>query len=264
MKKITVFTSNQPRHISLINELSKVANEVFAIIEANTVHPGEIQDFYKKSIPMQNYFSNVIKSERKYFGDIDFLPKNVRPLILRAGDLSLLDFSELEKSLDSDLFLVFGASYIKGGLIDFLIEKKAINIHMGVSPYYRGSSCNFWALKNKDYQFVGSTIHMLGRGLDSGDMLFHALPSFEPNPFDYTMKAVKAAHVGIIESIKNNNLFTLGKVSQNRDLEISYTKNSHFDDKVVLEFQDEKINLIEFQEKIETRNLNDFLNPFIF
>lgn len=264
MKKITVFTSNQPRHISLIYELSNVANEVFAIIEANTVNPGEIQDFYNKSKPMQNYFSNVIKSERKYFGNIDFLPKNVRPLILRAGDLNLLDFSELDKSLDSDLFLVFGASYIKGGLVEFLIEKKAINIHMGVSPYYRGSSCNFWALKNKDYQFVGSTIHMLGRGLDSGDMLFHALPSFEPNPFDYTMKAVKAAHMGIIESIKNNNIFTLERVSQNRDLELSYTKNSHFDDKVVLEFQDEKINLIEFQEKVETRNLNEFLNPFIF
>ena len=41
MKTITVFTSNQPRHVSLIKELSKVCDKVFAIIESNTVHPGK-------------------------------------------------------------------------------------------------------------------------------------------------------------------------------------------------------------------------------
>ena len=74
---------------------------------------------------------------------------------------------------------MFGPSYIKGDLIDILVNKNSINIHMGVSPYYRSSSCNFWAMNNKDYEHVGSTIHMLSKGSDSGDMLFHALPKFE-------------------------------------------------------------------------------------
>ena len=204
MKSITVFTSNQPRHLGLIHELSKVSDKVYAIIESNTVHPGKIEGFFKKSSIMQNYFSNVLKSEKRFFGNLSFLPTNVTPLIVKMGDLSLIDLSILKDCFQSDLFVVFGSSYIKGELIDFLVKQKAINIHMGVSPYYRGSSCNFWAMKNEDYEYVGSTIHMLSKGLDSGDMLFHALPSFEENPFDYTMKSVKAAHLGLVNYIKNN------------------------------------------------------------
>ena len=264
MKSVTVFTSNQPRHLNLINELSKIFDEVYAIIESNTVHPGNINDFFKKSNIMQSYFSKVIESENKFFGNLTFLPKNVAPLIIRFGDLNMLDFSLLKNSLKSELFVVFGSSFIKGDLIDFLIKKNAVNIHMGVSPYYRGSSCNFWAMKNKDYEYVGSTIHMLSKGLDSGKMLFHALPSFEPNPFDYTMKSVKSAQMGLIKHIKNNSLNKLNKLNQNKNLEISYTKNSDFNDNVAFNFMNDNIPLNLFKQKVENRNMSLFLNPFIY
>lgn len=264
MKSVTVFTSNQPRHLNLINELSKVFEQVYAIIETNTVHPGKISDFFKKSSVMQSYFSKVIESENKFFGNHKFLPENVTPLIIRFGDLNMLDFSLLKNCLNSELFLVFGSSYIKGELVDFLVKKNAVNIHMGVSPYYRGSSCNFWAMNNKDYQFVGSTIHMLSKGLDSGKMLFHALPSFEPNPFDYTMKSVKSAHMGLIKHIKNNSLNKLNKLNQNKNLEISYTRNSDFNDDIALNFMKDSIRLNVFKQKVENRNMSLFLNPFIY
>ena len=46
--KITIFTSNQPRHISLINKLSFICDEVYAIQECNTVVPGQVQDFLRR------------------------------------------------------------------------------------------------------------------------------------------------------------------------------------------------------------------------
>tara|TARA_Y100000741_G_scaffold360891_1_gene343935 strand:+ start:618 stop:1412 length:795 start_codon:yes stop_codon:yes gene_type:complete len=264
MKNITVFTSNQPRHLALIHELSKVSKKVYAIIESNTVHPGKVEGFFKKSQTMQNYFSKVTESEKKFFGNLSFLPKNVSPLVIKMGDLNMIDISILNKSLESDLFIVFGSSFIKGELIDFLINKKAINIHMGVSPFYRGSSCNFWAMKNADYGYVGSTIHMLSEGLDSGEILFHALPSFESNPFDYTMKAVKAAQKGLIKHIKNKSLNSLVSIKQNIDLEISYTRNSEFNDNVAYEFLNQAIPFDLFNEKVKQRNLSEFLNPYIY
>ena len=51
--KITVFTSNQPRHLSLIKDLSIIADEVYAIQECNTVFPGEVKDFFDNSEIMQ-------------------------------------------------------------------------------------------------------------------------------------------------------------------------------------------------------------------
>ena len=71
--KITIFTSNQPRHIHLISALSAIADEVYAIQECNTVFPGEVKDFYNNSEIMQNYFVRVRKSEQEVFGNIHFL-----------------------------------------------------------------------------------------------------------------------------------------------------------------------------------------------
>jgi folate-dependent phosphoribosylglycinamide formyltransferase PurN len=236
--KITVFSSNQPRHISLARELGKIADEVFLISEVNTIYPGKIADFFKKTEVMQQYFDNVIKSEKNVFGDIGFLPNNVRTLAVKSGDLNLLDREQLQDALESDVYVVFGASYIKEWLIDFLVQNNALNIHMGISPYYRGSSCNFWALYDNNPSYVGATIHMLSKGLDSGDMLFHCLPKYieGDTPFDFSMRSVLAAHYGLCESIRDGSIFSMERVSQNKSKELRYTKNADFTDVEANEF----------------------------
>ena len=47
--KITIFSSNQPRHLNLAREFSLIADEVFLISEVNTVFPGIIDDHFSKS-----------------------------------------------------------------------------------------------------------------------------------------------------------------------------------------------------------------------
>lgn len=264
MRSITVFTSNQPRHLGLVIELSKVYEKVYAIIECNTVKPGEVKDFFDKSEIMKSYFSQVMRSEREIFGEISFLPKNVSPLILKMGDLNKIHIDVLSTSLNSENFVVFGSSFIKGDLIDILIKKKCLNIHMGVSPFYRGSSCNFWALFNENYHYVGSTIHYLSKGLDSGDILFHCLPSFDPNPFNYTMKSVKSAHNGLISKLIDKSIFKINPLVQDKKLEVSYTRNSDFNDEVASKFLNKKIDYNIFENKVKNRNLSEFYNPFIY
>jgi methionyl-tRNA formyltransferase len=261
---ITVFTSNQPRHLSLIADLASIAETVYAIIEVNTVFPGERSDFFKKSDVMQSYFSQVIKSEQKFFGSISFLPSNVRPIILKSGDLNKVAFPILEPALKSDEYVIFGSSFIKGELIDFLVNQNAYNIHMGVSPYYRGSSCNFWAAYEKNYDMVGATIHMLSKGLDSGDMLFHALPDFEKNPFDLGMRAVKSAHTGLVENLKTGKLSDFSRTAQDKSKELRYTKNSDFGDEVASDYLNNLPNKDDLQNSISNRNYEKFLNPFVY
>ena len=260
--KITVFSSNQPRHISLAKELGKIADEVFVISEVNTVFPGQIDDFFKKTDVMQRYFANVISSEKKVFGDIGFLPSNIRTLSIKSGDLNRLDRSQLEEALHSDVYVVFGASYIKGWLIDFLVHKGALNIHMGISPFYRGSSCNFWALYDNNPSYVGSTIHMLSKGLDSGDMLFHCLPNFVDGdtPFDFTMRSVSAAHYGLCQSISDGSIISMERVVQDKTTELRYTRNSDFTDEVANEFLTRQYSI----DKSSLINYPDLLKPLYY
>ena len=104
---------------------------------------------------------------------------------LGIGDLNFCTMDKLKEFLKSDLYIVFGSSYIKNDLAKFLVRKKAINIHMGISPFYRGTDCNFWALFDNNPHLVGATIHRLSLGLDSGPILYHALSTPKKNLFLY-------------------------------------------------------------------------------
>jgi hypothetical protein len=87
---ITLFSSNQPRHLNLTKQLSDISDNLYFISEVTTVFPGKINDFYKKSEVMERYFTHVIEAEQKIFGHIGFLPSNVKMLSLKSGDLNLV------------------------------------------------------------------------------------------------------------------------------------------------------------------------------
>jgi len=260
--KITVFSSNQPRHINLIRELAEIADELFFISEVTTVFPGMVDDFVKKTDIMQRYFENVIRSEKTVFGNLRFLPENIRTLVIRKGDLNRLDQTQLGESLSANVYVVFGASYIKGWLIDFLVEREALNIHMGIAPFYRGSSCNFWALYDDNPSYVGSTIQMLSKGLDSGDIVFHCLPNFVDgdSPFDFTMRSVLAAHRGLCHAIENSKIFSMDRIVQDRGKALRYTRHSDFTDEVANEFLDRRYSI----NKCSLKSYPELINPFFY
>ena len=259
--KITIFTSNQPRHINLINSLSKISDECYAIMEINTIFPGQLDDFFKKTSVMQEYFNHVMQSEKKLFGEISFLDKSIKNLVIKSGDLNKLSKSILEPALNSDVYVIFGSSYIKGWLVEHLIKNRALNIHMGISPYYRGSSCNFWALYDSNPHLVGATIHTLSKGLDSGDILYHVMPSTIncENPFDFTMMTVLSAHKSLAERIYSREIFDYKPIKQDKSLEIRYSKNSQFTDEVVKTFLDRRLSISEIKNSIKTNfNTKDY------
>lgn len=231
--RIAVFTSNQPRHVALIEALAGVADEVFAVQECCTAFPGRVADFFRRSPVMQDYFERVIEAERTVFGGPRFAPAGVRTLSLRMGDLSHVPLDALGPALEADCFVVFGASYIRGPLCDRLVQGGAVNLHMGVSPYYRGSSCNFWALRDGRADLVGATIHRLTAGLDSGPILFHALPPVAPwDAFELGMRAVEAGQAALVGAIRRGELANIAPVPQDRGAEIRYTRNADFTDEV--------------------------------
>ena len=259
--KITVFTSNQPRHINLVNLISEFAEETYAVLESTTLFPGLIQDFYNSSPTMQEYMIGVRSAEADLFGKSRFVSSRAKTLVMKSADLNYLTQEHLKEALQSDIYVVFGSSFIKGWLIDFLIEKSALNIHMGLSPYYRGTSCNFWAMYDLLPNYVGATIHYLSKGLDSGPMIFHSVPKFEnENPFAFTMKAVKKAQEDLVYFIKNLKQLDTNPIDQNRGLQIRYTRNSDFTDEVAREFLDRKLSRRDLEVLITNSKKPDLID----
>lgn len=71
--------------------------------------------------------------------------------------------------INPDVVLVHGTSIVKNHIIE--CSTLALNLHWGLSPYYRGTHCTEWALINWDPNNIGVTIHKLTDEIDGGDIL---------------------------------------------------------------------------------------------
>ena len=260
--KVTLFTSNNHRHNYLVNLLSNFCDELWVVQECKTLFTGKNDEKYQNKNIIEEYFSKVLEAQNKIFKKefINKNNKNIKTLPILYGELNKLSLSFFEDFLKSDIYVVFGSSYIKGELVDFLVKQRAINIHAGVSPYYRGSDCNFWALYDDNPHLVGSTIHLLSKGLDSGPMLYHAMSNLKINPFEYTMSTVKSAFYSIAERIKDGSILTIKPIVQDKSKEVRYSKKSEFNEEVVKKYFKKQINLKE--KKFDNSLLKDpfFLN----
>ena len=85
--------------------------------------------------------------------------------------------------------------------------------------------------------------HLLSKGLDSGPMLYHAMSNLKTNPFEYTMSTIKSAFHSIAERIKDNSIFKINPVTQDKIKEIRYSKKNEFNEEIVKEYFKKKINL---------------------
>ena len=70
-----------------------------------------------------------------------------------------------------------------------------MNIHLGLSPYYRGAGTNFWPLVNGEPEYCGATIHILDGGVDTGPVIAHVRPEIAAGdgPHDIGNKTIVAA-----------------------------------------------------------------------
>lgn len=74
------------------------------------------------------------------------------------------------RELAPDVLAAYGCSLIKGPLVGEFAGR-FLNLHLGLSPYYRGSGTNFWPLVNGEPEYVGATFMYLDEGVDTGRII---------------------------------------------------------------------------------------------
>jgi methionyl-tRNA formyltransferase len=104
------------------------------------------------------------------------------------SSINLPENVERIRALRPDVIAVSGARLLSRAIID-IPTRAAINMHGGLSPYYRGGDSIFWALYNHEPQYVGVTIHLLTLGIDAGPLLYTARPTIEADDDEMTLFA---------------------------------------------------------------------------
>lgn len=254
---ITIFTGASKRHDFLIKSLSN--HNLFVVRENKKSFSFLKSKFFKKNKLIDKYFKKVKKAENKVFQKIKLKKNKINFLKeIEFRKINKITKNDLKECLNSDLYIVFGSSFIKDDLLKFLIKKKCINIHMGISPYYKGSNCNFWAVLDRNFHLVGATIHRLSSEIDGGDILFHTISKMDASPFIYSMKNVKSAIILLKKKINNKKLFLIKPKKQIKKKLIRYSKNSDFTENELKNYP-RKIEKFKFIKKMLIRPelLND-------
>lgn len=66
-----------------------------------------------------------------------------------------------------DFLIVYGTGLIERRIFS-VCNQIPMNIHMGITPEFRGSRSEFWAMKKGELEKIGVTIHKIDEGIDTG------------------------------------------------------------------------------------------------
>jgi folate-dependent phosphoribosylglycinamide formyltransferase PurN len=100
--------------------------------------------------------------------------------ILEVDDINSDEVRNFILSKAPQLVVVSGAPILKKRIIE-VAEGRIINMHPGLAPQYRGRYGSFWPIYNKEPELVGTTIHFVDEGIDTGAILLQQQVDFNAN-----------------------------------------------------------------------------------
>jgi len=232
--KVTIFTASHLRHKYLVKKISEVSSQVLYVKENKPY----IRT--KKTKIVKNYFNYVSKVEKKIFKKIYLDKKKIKIINFKYNTISLEKLKNIKIFNSSKFYIIFGSSIIKDNLLKYLVKKRAINIHMGVSPYFRGTDCNFWAIHDGRSDLVGASIILLSKKIDGGKILRICKPKKLKNKFYFMMSAAKIATEKLKELLIKEEIYKK-KINHDKKKLLRYSKRFDFNDVAIKKFYD-KIN----------------------
>jgi len=111
------------------------------------------------------------QSEKDFFAAfVALAPDRSEPIFLPKGEINEPKRADDIGELRPDLLACYGSSLIRAPLLT-RFEGRFLNVHLGLSPYYRGAGTNFWPLVRGEPEFVGATFMHIDAGIDTGKII---------------------------------------------------------------------------------------------
>ncbi|MFT6211581.1 MAG: peptidoglycan/xylan/chitin deacetylase (PgdA/CDA1 family) [Bacteroidia bacterium] len=132
------------------------------------VFKGEDVKYSKSSLFPHLHFHNGAQKKLLGHGSLAWF---VQPLteVYSTSDINDESVEGKVKSINSDFVFVFGTGIIKSNLLHHTVPM--VNLHWGLSPYYRGSHTLRWPIFNNELEAIAITMHKLTSRLDGGGIV---------------------------------------------------------------------------------------------
>jgi len=273
--KILLLSGSHPRHEFMLREIISLYTDIqFKIIvmqreninptyPARDLSPSKLQ----KSI-FKHHFDLRYKLESANFGQnnvtIHQYLKNVEVINITQSEINSVGLIREISDYKADACIVMGFGMLSSKVLE-VIPIESINIHLGLSPRYRGSATLFWPTYLLDPFSTGTTFHRMNKEPDAGRIIHQTLPEFTRGLtlHETAIASIKAAQIDLLrifQKIYDSNFLDsipqpiVGKTFLVSDFRISHLEMvyKYFDDQI-LDYMWPKDNILPLP-KIRTPN----------
>ncbi len=188
--KVILFTGTHSRHLFVHEHLLRNF-EVCGVVmmqRETEVPTNEVKGSTNKisywsehdQLLYKRHFDKRKEVETAAYGElsVDDYDFGCEVLRITPEELNTEKVASFVKRKDADLCFIFGVNIIKDPVAKSLPKWK-INMHLGLSPWYRGSATLFWPFYNLQPQYAGSTFHLIVDEPDAGDILHQVCPTLQ-------------------------------------------------------------------------------------
>ncbi|MBE1298290.1 MAG: hypothetical protein GJ680_00055 [Alteromonadaceae bacterium] len=268
MKNIVILTSNELRH-TFMRKAIALDSEINVLASYCEKKSQGIRNVIKQNnddAAQLYHIESRARSEADFFGAfVNLTPDNSAPQFIEKGEINSQSFIDEIIELKPDLVIAYGCSIIKPQLINHY-KDRFLNVHLGLSPYYRGGGTNFFPLVNRKPEYVGATFMYIDEGIDTGDIIhqIRAEVHAEDGPHQIGNRLISKVALSYIEVIKNFD--KLVKIEQPKDKKSGlYYSSKDFTPDAVREMYKNFSNgmVEEYLELDELEKAPLFVNPIL-
>lgn len=182
--RILSITGDTPRHLYVHAPFVDNSSVVGAVLmERESMRPNPPESI--AAVDRENFirhFDERHTVEHRTFGEVEGheLFHGLPTLAVDRKGLNSERTAAFIEELMPDIVLITGAGMIESWLIDQLPEY-TLNVHLGLSPWYRGAAGLFWPFYNLEPACAGATIHHIDALADTGPIVHQSVPELRPN-----------------------------------------------------------------------------------
>lgn len=180
--KLLLFSGTHPRHLFINSEIIKHFDETFIVVMHReelipspplNITSGDKSNFIK-------HFQNRYKKEKEAYGELSHedVFKSHKKIIIDPNDLNSTEILNKVKEFNADFCMIFGVNLILDPVLSALPKNK-INIHLGLSPWYKGGATLFWPFYFLQPNYAGVTIHQITKSADEGEIIHQFIPKLD-------------------------------------------------------------------------------------
>jgi len=169
---IGLITGNHPRHLFLANRLIETGLVQCWVIEKRENFTPDSSFIINKELRdlFDLHFQKREQAEEHWFGKRSYSPKDIDSITINENEQNSDFVKKFFRKYSCDFIMSYGCHILDEEVLS-LSNYESINIHGGLSPWYKGVITHFWPSYNLEPELTGMTLHKLTKKIDGGSII---------------------------------------------------------------------------------------------